>query len=133
MPCRTDCAHSVPVRARRCLLAHRGSCDACRDFVSSELEREPTDHPWIVTTNKYYKRSKGSWYDKGIITMGVTYIYHVDLDSDCYSIKIDRDDKIVFYACLPKGMRYGAVTKLADAVLRHMIASDAQQRRQEAV
>lgn len=133
MTCRTDCAHSVPVRARRCLLSHRGGCDACRDFVSSELEREPTDHPWIVTTNKYYKVVGGDDYQKGIITMGVMYIYTIIRAAHGYTLTITRNDQWVLLATLPKDQRYGSVTKLADAAMRHMIASDAQQRRLEGV
>ncbi len=123
MVSRSDCAHSVPVRSRRCLL-RRGSCDACHDFVTSDVEREPTDHPWIRTTNKYYKHTLDNAYEKGIITNGITYIMYVlDCNTHIY-YSVSSSKAPICEGHAPISSSFGAVIKICEAAVRCQISID---------
>jgi len=120
-----DCIHARMTRSLHCEAGRRICAgEQCSEFVRYDVEREPTGHPWILTTNKYYKRNENGLYAKGIITFGETYILTVRADSTCalWHLTVSKNKEPV---CT--GARFGKIRHAIQAgsdIVKHLIAED---------
>lgn len=120
------CVNARPTRAMRCECGY-GTCVNCSKYVEHKMEHEPTGHAWILTTNKYYKRTAhgpNARYEKGIITFGSTYIMCA------YLAPCDRMwtlDVLVDGSFAVKGARcskIGIAINIGSDAIKHLIAAD---------
>ena len=117
------CVHQRPTRVLRCHIGGK-NCMGCKDFVPYTVEREPTGHEWILTTNKYYKRNREGLYAKGIITFGCTYICTVRADATCalWHLTVTKNKELI---CT--GARFGKIRhaiQTGSDIIKHLIAED---------
>jgi len=120
-----DCIHARLTRLLRCNCGRKICAgEQCSEFIRYTVEREPTGHEWILTTNKYYKRNREGLYAKGIITFGCTYICTVRADATCalWHLTVTKNKELI---CT--GARFGKIRhaiQTGSDMLRHLIAED---------
>jgi len=117
------CLWARPTRAMRCDVG-RCTCINCPEFAESKADHEPTGHAWILTTNKYFKRTQPGRYEKGIITFGRTYVCFVTYKPVYKSWVLDVLADGCFVVQGARCLKISIAINAGSDIIKHLIASD---------